>query len=151
MLAAIGLRQYPIKAEFRTMHPRRTRSGQLSAGWYHRPSHVGLGLPLTIITAGFTSGTNPNPTRHPYAGSPGRCEWAPYAGWSQSGLSKKCTRKLGLAQTGPKHRKGSYLHTQPTTLFLSGCCLLMRIQGDRGRIIKASPRPGCWLLSKLWL
>ena len=50
------------------MHPMRTRIRQLPAGQHHRPSHVDLGLPLTILTAGFASGTNPNPTRHPGAG-----------------------------------------------------------------------------------
>ena len=47
-----------------------------------------LGLPLTILTAGFASGANLNSTRHPGAGSPGRYEWAPYATWSQSYLGK---------------------------------------------------------------
>ena len=70
------------------MHPRRTRIRQLSAGQYHRPSHVDLGLPLTILTAGFAWGTNPNPTRHPGAGNPGRCEWAPYTTWSQWYMGK---------------------------------------------------------------
>ena len=78
LLAVIGLRQYPIKSEFRTMHPKRTRIRQLSTGQYHRRSHVDLGLPLMIITAGFAASSNPNPTRHPGAGSPGRCEWTPY-------------------------------------------------------------------------
>ena len=58
-------------------------------------------------------------------------------------------------------------HTQPTTPFPSGGSLLVRIQDDWCRMIKASPRPrvsfglprfrldrlarACWLLSKLWL
>ena len=54
---------------------------QLSAGQYHQPSHVDLGLPLTILTAGFASGTNPDPTRQPDAGSPGQYERAAYAAW----------------------------------------------------------------------
>ena len=111
LLAAIGLRPCQIKAEFRTMHTRRARVGQLSAGQYHRPSHVDVGLPLTVHAAGFTSGTNPNLTRHPYTGAPGRCEWALYARWSQSRAGKKCTSKLEQAQTGTKHRKGRHLHT----------------------------------------
>ena len=45
------------------MYPRRTLIGQLSAGQYHQPSHVDLSLPLTILTTGFASGTNPKPTR----------------------------------------------------------------------------------------
>ena len=59
------------------------------------------------------------------------------------------------------------LHTQPITLFPSGLSLMMRIQDDWCRMIKASPRPrawlglprfrsdrlarGGWLLSYLWL
>ena len=89
LLAATGLRQYPTKAEFRTMHPRRTRVRQLSAGQYHRPTHVDLGLPSKILTAGFASGANPNPPRYPGDGNPGRCGWDPHATWSQSHLGKK--------------------------------------------------------------
>ena len=76
-----------------------------------KESHVDLGLPLTILTAGFDSGTNPNPTGHAGAGSPGRCERAPYATWSQSCLRKKGTSKLGQVQTGQCHRRGGHLDT----------------------------------------
>ena len=54
---------------------------------------------------------HPNPTRHPGAGSPGRCEWALCAAWSQSYLGKKCSGKLGQGQTGQNRRRGRYLHT----------------------------------------
>ena len=146
MLAAIGLRQYPTKAEFRTMHPMRTRIGQLSASQYYRPSHVDLGLPLTILTRGFASGTEPNPIRHPGAGSPG-CEWAPYASWPhQSYLGKKGSSTLGQAQNRTKSSMGQITpHTQQTTPFPSRCSLLMRIQHDWGRMIKARPSPRAWL------
>ena len=61
------------------MHPMRTRIGQLSASQYYRPSHVDLGLPLTILTAGFTSGTNTlTQLETPMLGVLGG-EWAPYA------------------------------------------------------------------------
>ena len=71
------------------MHPTRTRISQLSASQYHRPSHVDLGLQLTILTAVFASGIKPDPTRHPGTGSPGRCDFAPIATWSLSYLGKK--------------------------------------------------------------
>ena len=83
----------------------------ISAGQYHRPSHVDLGLPLTILTAGFASGTNPDPTRHPGVGSPRRYESAPYATCFQSHPLLKSPSKLGQAQTGQNHRRGRYLHT----------------------------------------
>ena len=64
LVATIALRQCPLKAEIRTMHPMRTNM-TASAGQYHRPRHVDLALPLTVLAAGFASGTNPNPTGHP--------------------------------------------------------------------------------------
>ena len=79
------------------MHPGRTRICQLSASQCHRPKHFDLGLPSTMITAGFASGTNPNPSRHPGAGSPGRSEWAPYSTWSQSYLGKKKKKNVRVS------------------------------------------------------
>ena len=72
------------------------------------------------------------------------------------------------ARTSSNRRKSSEgqisPHTQQTTPFPSGCSLLMRIQDDWCRMIKASPRPRawlgkgwdrlaqcCWLVSELWL
>ena len=56
----------------------RTRIWQLLAGQYYRPSHVDIGLPLTILAAGFASGTSPNPTKTPWR-SESWAKWAPYA------------------------------------------------------------------------
>ena len=111
-----------------TMYPMRTRTWQLAAGQYNRPSHIHLELPLTILTAGFASGTNPSLNRHPGAGCPGRCECAPCATWSQSHLGKKCTSKLGQAQTGQNHRWGRKLHTPVLEIAL-------RTTGDRSLLI----------------
>ena len=105
-----GLR-YSIKAEFRPTHPIRTRIWQPSAGQYHRPRHVHLGLPLTILTTGLASGTNPSPTRRRGAWSLVWCEWVLSATWSQSYLDKRCTRSIGQAQTGQSHRRGGLVHT----------------------------------------
>ena len=64
-----------------------------------KESHVDLGLPLTILTSGLASSTNPNPTGHPGPGSPGRCEWAPcLRGLNRT--SAKNVRVLVQAQTG---------------------------------------------------
>lgn len=127
----------------------RTRLGTLLAGQFHRPSPVDLGLPATILTVGFTPGTNPNPTnpaRHLHAGSPGWCEWASYTGWSQSCLSEKMGEK---ARTSSNKTTASEvqqsLHAQPTTPFPSGCSPPMRIQDDWCRNIKVSLRPRAWL------
>lgn len=55
---------------------------------YHRPSHsVGrcLATAHDYTCRGYSLGyySNPNLTGHPHAGSPGPCEWAPHARWSQ--------------------------------------------------------------------
>ena len=113
----------------------RTSRWPLSASQCHRASQGDLGLPPTILTAGFTTGTNPTAFRHPYAGSPGRREWAPCAALSQLCPSKQCTIKFGQASKGQIS-----LHTQPTTPFPSGCSLLTRNQDDCCRMMKASPQ-----------
>ena len=92
------------------------------------------------------SGTNPKPSRHPYTGSPGRSDWAPYAGWSHSCISQKMYDKARSSSNRAKTSKGQISpHTQPTMPFPSGCSLLMRVQDDWCQMIKASPRLRAWL------
>ena len=81
LVASVGLQQRP---EFGSMHAVATRMWQLYVDQYHRPTNDDLGLWLINPSPGFASGTNPTPIINPYAHSPWRSEWVPYAGWSQT-------------------------------------------------------------------
>ena len=60
--------------------------------------------------------------------------------------AKNVRESSGKSSNRNKASKGQISpHTQPTTPFPSGCNLLVRIQDDWCRVIKASPRPRDWL------
>ena len=63
-------------------------------------------------------------------------------------LGNFCTKKLARAPPGSTQASKDQMspHTRPTTPCPSGCTLLLRIQDDWCRMIKAGlPRPRAWL------
>ena len=162
MVAAIGLRQYAIKA-FRTMHPREYDNFQ-QANIINQVTSI-LGYRSRFLPRVSPRAVTLTQLDSLALGVQGGVSGLRMLHHLNRNSAKNVRVKARTSSYRTKSSKGQISpHTQQTTPFPSGCSLLMRIQDDWCRMIKASPRPRawlgkgwdrlaqcCWLVSELWL
>ena len=88
------------------MHPMCIQTRKLPASQYHPPSHVYVGLPVTILTADFASGTNINVDTLGLGVMAGVCGLR-----MLHGRNRTLTKKYTSLKTGQNHGTDRYRHT----------------------------------------
>ena len=133
------------------MHPMCIQTRKLPASQYHRPSHIHVGLPVTILTADFASGTNLNPDTLGLGVMAGVCGLRMLHGRNRT-LTKsarvskqdKFIERIDIA-THTTDDAASF-KVQPTDAMEDDWCRVISLtRVTFRRVIKTSPGPRSWL------
>ena len=123
----------------------RTRKWQLSAGQRHPPSQGILGYRPRVLPGVSPRALTLTQLDTPVLGVLGGVSGLRVLDGPNRDSAKMCEKARTSAERTKAPKGQISPHRRPTTPFPSGCSLLMRIQDDWCRMIKARPRPRAWL------